>query len=389
MVEGGLSVVLLQDGPIPLDVKFDCRPGELLALVGPSGAGKSTVLRAVAGLNRPRRGRVACDGQSWFDSGGDIDLPAHRRPVGLVFQSYALFPHLSALDNVAAALAHLPRRERRAKAGEWLARVHLAGLEDRYPRQLSGGQQQRVAVARALARDPKTLLLDEPFSAVDQVTRRKLYRELAELRRGLAMPIVLVTHDLEEASLLADRLTVLHRGITLQSDAPDGVSQRPASALVARLMDQPNLFTAQVQEHDAARRVTRLLWLGRSLEARLQAHFRPGSRVSWMIPVHQVLLHRRDRPSRGEHENPVAGRIAELFTLGAEASLSVEIDRRLKLHLALRLPVHVARRNNLALGDEITVSLLAEGIHLMPYEDLRRERESETWVARFTCGGTR
>jgi molybdate transport system ATP-binding protein len=375
MVETGLSVELFQHGPIPLDVSLTCRPGELLGLVGPSGAGKSTALRAVAGLYRPQRGKVSCNGQGWFDSAAGLDLPAHRRPVGLVFQNYALFPHLNALDNVAAALAHLPRRERPAKAGEWLARVHLAGLERHYPRQLSGGQQQRVAVARALARDPQVLLLDEPFSAVDQVTRRKLYRELAELRHGLAMPIVLVTHDLDEAALLADRLVVLHRGVTLQSGPPDEVKQRPATALVARLMDQPNLFAGQIVEHDPAQRITRLLWLGRTLEARLQAHFRPGSRVSWMIPAHQVLLHRRDQPSRGERENPLTGRIAELFTLGSETLLSLEIDRRLKFHLVLRLPVHVARRNALEVGSEIGVSLLAQAIHLMPYEEPRRPRD--------------
>jgi molybdate transport system ATP-binding protein len=352
-------------------VKLDCRPGELLALVGPSGAGKSTVLRAIAGLYRPRRGRVLCDGQSWFDSEQRIDLPPHRRPVGLVFQNYALFPHLSALDNVAAGLGHLPRRQRRPRAADLLERVHLAGLEERYPRQLSGGQQQRVAVARALARDPQALLLDEPFSAVDQVTRRKLYRELAELRHGLAMPIVLVTHDLEEASLLADRLVVLHRGVTLQGGAPDEVAQRPATALVARLMDQPNLYTGQVLEHDAGRRVTRLLWRGMTLEARLQAHFRPGSRVCWMIPAHQVLLHRRDRPSRGERENPLSGIVVECLVLGAEASLALRVDKELRLNLWFKMPAHAARRNRLALGEEITVSLLAQGIHLMPYEELR------------------
>jgi molybdate transport system ATP-binding protein len=233
-----------------------------------------------------------------------------------------------------------------------------------------------VAVARALARDPEVLLLDEPFSAVDQVTRRKLYRELAELRRELAMPIVLVTHDLDEAGLLADRLVVLHRGVTLQSGPPDEVKQRPASALVARLMDQPNLFTGQILEHDPVRRITRLLWLGMTLEARLQAHFRPGTRVSWLIPAHQVLLHRRDQPSRGERENPLTGRIAELLALGSETLVTVEIDRRLKLRLAMRLPVHVARRNSLAVGGEVGVSLLGQAIHLMPYEEPRRMRET-------------
>ena len=208
----GLSVRLEQRAPIPLDAGLEVAAGELLALVGPSGSGKTTVLRCIAGLHRPAAGHVRCGDAAWFDAAAGIDLPPQARSVGLVFQNYALFPHLSALENVATALGHLPREARGARASALLDRVHLAGLEARRPAELSGGQQQRVAVARALAREPKVLLLDEPFSAVDQVTRRKLQRELAELRRGLAIPMILVTHDLEEAAMLADRLALLHHG---------------------------------------------------------------------------------------------------------------------------------------------------------------------------------
>jgi molybdate transport system ATP-binding protein len=202
----GLAVRLRQTRPIPLDVALACAPGELLALVGPSGSGKSTTLRAIAGLHRTKDGLVCCGGRTWLDTGNGIDLPPHRRSVGFVFQSYALFPHMTALGNVTAALGHRPAGERETRGRELLAQVRLAGLEARRPAELSGGQQQRVAVARALAREPSVLLLDEPFSAVDRSTRERLYRELVELRRGLAIPMVLVTHDLEEAALLADRL---------------------------------------------------------------------------------------------------------------------------------------------------------------------------------------
>jgi molybdate transport system ATP-binding protein len=173
MSESGLHVRLRQAGPIPLDVEFSCGQNELLTLVGPSGSGKSTVLRSIAGLYQPREGRVSCQGAVWFDVADDVNVPPHRRPVGLVFQSYALFPHMTVLRNVTAALGFRPKEERDSKARALLSLVHLNGLDYRYPASLSGGEQQRVAVARALARDPAALLMDEPFSAVDRRTRRK------------------------------------------------------------------------------------------------------------------------------------------------------------------------------------------------------------------------
>lgn len=233
----GLHVRLRQTGPIPLAVEFSCDQGELLALIGLSGSGKTTTLRSIAGLYRPREGRVRCNGSVWLDTKRGLDLPPHRRPVGLVFQTYALFPHMTALGNVVAALGHRPSSERVARAHDLLALVHLAGFEARRPTALSGGQQQRVAVARALAREPAVLLLDEPFSAVDRPTRRKLHRELAELRQSVRIPIVLVTHDVEEAAALADRLCVIDHGETLQSGRPAELLARPANARVAMALD--------------------------------------------------------------------------------------------------------------------------------------------------------
>jgi len=232
--EAALIVRLDQAAPIPLKVAFECAAGELVALVGPSGSGKSTILRAIAGLVRPRSGEVRCNGEAWQDATRFV--PPQARHAGLVFQQYALFPHMSARGNVEAALGGVSPAARRDRARELLDLVNLGGLEDRMPYALSGGQQQRVAVARALARDPRVLLLDEPFSAVDQVTRRKLQRELAHLRRRLRMPIVLVTHDLEEGAMLADRMVVLHAGETLQAGPPFELLGRPRDVQVARLL---------------------------------------------------------------------------------------------------------------------------------------------------------
>ncbi len=236
----GLHVRLGQDGPIPLDVELSCGEGEMLALVGPSGSGKTTILRIIAGLYHPQRGTVSCNGMRWLDTAARIDVPPHLRRVGLVFQSYALFPHMTALGNVVTALGHRPAAERHTRARALLAQVHLEGLEDRRPAELSGGQQQRVAIARALAREPEVLLFDEPFSAVDRPTRRKLHAELAELRKSVHAPIVLVTHDIDEVVALADRMCVLDRGETLQAGLPAELLAAPANLRVAIALDLPS-----------------------------------------------------------------------------------------------------------------------------------------------------
>ena len=359
----GLSVRLRQRAPIPLEAELACAPGELLALVGPSGSGKSTILRCIAGLHAAAEGAIRCNGETWFDAGSAANRPVQARRIGFVFQHYGLFPHLSALENVAAALGGLTLQERTARAHELLARVHLDGLAARRPAELSGGQQQRIAVARALARDPAVLLLDEPFSAVDQVTRRKLQQELARLRAELDIPMLLVTHDLDEARMLADRMVILHKGKTLQAGPPDEVMTRPASAAIARLVGLHNLFEGALVTDGGA---LKLAWLGNRLEvSRIEG--RPGDRVSWVIPPEGVLLHRRERPSRGEAENPVSGVVQDCVRLGPFTQLRLLPDGGSE-PLAFSVPSHVAERNDIAPGASARVTLLANSIHLMPGE---------------------
>ncbi|MDP1653153.1 MAG: ABC transporter ATP-binding protein [Rhodocyclaceae bacterium] len=359
----GLHAHLRQRTPIPLDATLSCAPGELLALVGPSGSGKSTLLRCIAGLHAAEGGTIRCNNETWFDTDAGANRPVQARRIGFVFQSYALFPHLTAQENVATAFGHLPAAERMARAHELLTRVHLDGLERRKPAALSGGQQQRVAVARALARDPAVLLLDEPFSAVDQVTRRKLQQELARLRAHLNIPMLLVTHDLDEARMLADRITILHHGTTLQSGTPDEVMTRPASAAIARLVGLQNLFEGTLVSEGGA---LRLVWLGHRLEvARVEGA--AGDRVAWVIPPEGVLLHRRERPSRGEAENPVAGTVRDCVRLGPFTQIRLVPDGGSE-PIAFSVPTHVAERNDIAPGTSVRVTLLATSIHLMPWE---------------------
>jgi molybdate transport system ATP-binding protein len=354
---------------VPLEARLECAPGELLALVGPSGSGKTTVLRAIAGLVRPGEGRVAVGGDAWYDTDRRLCLPTRRRRVGYLSQDYGLFPHLDASENVQEALTHLPRAERRRRADALLGRVHLQGLEARRPAALSGGQQQRVALARALARDPRVLLLDEPFSAVDRVTREKLYQELAELRATLSMPAILVTHDLDEAAMLADRIAVLWRGRTLQTAPPEALVARPVSPQVARLLGLKNLFAGVVLGHQADPPRTLLAWNGRHLETAPRPDLPPGAVVDWCVPAHGVILHRRDRPSRGERENPVPGVVTQLVALGDQVRLGITPDGAQGQPLHLSLSLHVARRNGIAPGRAVTVSLAADAIHLMPVPD--------------------
>lgn len=333
---------------------------------GPSGSGKSTILRCIAGLYRAREGRIICNGVVWYDTAHRVHLRPQQRRVGIVFQHYALFPHLTALENVMEALLDYPSGERRRRAEALLTRVHLGGLEARKPAALSGGQQQRVAVARAFAREPEALLLDEPFTSVDRATRERLYQELAELRRALQMPVILVTHDLEEAVMLADRLTILSRGRTLQAGVPVDVMTRPDTVEVARLVGLKNIFAATVIEHCLEQQQTRIVWRGRTLTASLQPHFASGTPVSWVIPHSNVLLHRPQQLSRGERENPVVGTIAAYIPLGEQVAAVIHIDGRADTPLSTTIPLHRARRDRLSLGGTVTVSLLAEGIHLMP-----------------------
>jgi molybdate transport system ATP-binding protein len=355
-----LFVALQQAAPIPLAVEISCRPGELLALVGPSGSGKTTVLRAIAGLYRPAMGRIRSGGDSWFDAEAGVMATPQARAVGLVFQDYALFPHLSALDNVRLAMQHVPEPVRRTRALELLQRVHLDGLEARTPDRLSGGQRQRVAIARALARDPKVLLLDEPFSAVDRMTRERLKEELAGLRRTLEIPIVLVTHDLEEAQALADRISVIHAGRTLQAGAPDDVRLRPATPLVARLMGQTNVYEGAVVRTSRDGAAGCIRWGERTLDVADTGSFVHGAPVTWLAPADFIV--RAGADADAGDANNLAGTIRELRPLGERTAVTLDVGGS----ESLRFSLSAREARALQAGSKLQVSILPEGIHLMP-----------------------
>ncbi|MGP0221950.1 ABC transporter ATP-binding protein [Paenarthrobacter sp. NCHU4564] len=218
--------------------------GELVTLIGPSGCGKSTTLRLAAGLERPDEGMIRVAGKTVAGNGCFVE--PEKREVGLVFQDYALFPHMSVAKNVEFGLDRLPREERRRRAGETLDLVRLGHLARRYPHELSGGEQQRVALARALAPRPAVVLLDEPFSGLDESLRAKVRRDTVATLREAGTTAVLVTHDQNEALSLGTRVVVMRGGVIEQSDTPERVFENPATRFVASFMGDADFLPATV-----------------------------------------------------------------------------------------------------------------------------------------------
>lgn len=383
-MDGALHVELDQDQPMPLRGALQALPGELLALVGPSGAGKSSLLRCLAGLMRPQRGLIRVGEDVWVDTRAGVFVPPQRRHVGLVLQHYALMPHLSAEDNVALALLHLPRAQRRRQAQHWLQHVRLSAEQmQRRPAQLSGGQQQRVALARALARQPRLLLLDEPFSAVDPMTRQGLYDLLADLRQELAIPIVLVTHDLTEARHLADRMVVMDQGEVLQSGTPAHIHRSPRNARVADLVGVHNRFHGVwLGPQDEADRAAGAGWLqwqlpdGSASPLRLRVRDKgkipPGQRVTWVVQGDG--LHLDDERATPGHaaalcETPLATTVQQVRHLGDTTMATASVDGL--PGVTLRLIRSGPRRQVLQAGQPLRVWLDCAWVHVMPTRTAR------------------
>jgi iron(III) transport system ATP-binding protein len=258
--------------------------GEIVALLGPSGCGKTTLLRAIAGFERVAAGRIELGGETLEGPGRSV--PAHRRPVGLVFQDYALFPHRTVAGNVAYGLGASPwafgsgRAARKARVSALLELAGLEGLEDRYPHQLSGGQQQRVALLRSLAPRPRIVLLDEPFSNLDPMRRQEMRTQVAALLRAEGVSAILVTHDRADALALADRVAVMSSGRILQCDTSDAVYFGPNSPEVAQMLGDVQYVEAEVREGRAETPVGLVRVAGPVMDGPARLLLRP----EWIIP---------------------------------------------------------------------------------------------------------
>ncbi len=354
-----------QIGGFSYDARLDAGH-EIVVLFGHSGAGKSLTLQLVAGLQRPAEGRIVIGGEPVFDSRTGLDLPPQRRRIGYVVQDLALFPHLTVAENVAFGMSGASRERR---LGDLLDLMHLDGLSDRKPRSLSGGQQQRAALARALAREASLLLLDEPFSALDESLRAELRRELIRLRSELGLSIVFVTHDLREAHLVADRLAVFDAGRLLQFDGRERVFRQPASSRVAELTGVANILRGRV----AAARGTELVVEAGG--ARLHAavpegwHPLPGEAVDLAIRAERINLRRLDA-DHPDQPNLVRAAIREELAYGATHTLrfTSSLGQPVEVELASR-PYEVI---GVAAQKSWTLELPPADLHVMPVASASR-----------------
>jgi len=360
-IPDGLHVSLLDQDQPSLDVQLDCKRGEMLALVGPSGGGKSTILRSIAGLHNVKKGLIRCTGETWLDTSTKHNTAVQKRRIGMVFQHYALFPHKSVIDNVALGIRSNSKDQRRDHALSWLEKTNMTGLEHRLPKQLSGGQRQRVALARALAGEPSVLLLDEPFSAVDQQTRRKLYRELAQLRMDLDIPIILVTHDVNEVQQLADSLCLIHKGQSLQQGPVREVINSPSNKTVAKLLGHQNLFSATVK-NSSDNFCTYKVGEQNCLQGKL-THLPVGSHVTLLIlpSAISICTEGGGSDSQNASNNRLNGTIRDAVSLGDEWSITVHLNTITK-SLRFRVPQHAYKAETLKPGNAISVNVRPSGI---------------------------
>jgi iron(III) transport system ATP-binding protein len=341
---GGVGEVTAVDG-----VSLEIQRGELVTLLGPSGCGKTTTLRLIAGFEFPNSGQILLDNKPIND------LPPHKRDMSMVFQSYAIFPHLSVFENIAYGLnvQHVPKDEIKRRVARVLELVELSGLENRAPNQLSGGQQQRVALARALVMEPKVLLMDEPLSNLDAKLREQMRNEIRRIQQRLGITSVYVTHDQIEAMTLSDQIVVMNQGKIEQIGSPTEVYRRPATRFVADFIGQANFIEATVRDRRDGHLV--LDALGTTLIALTPAaEIAPGAAATLVI-----------RPEMVEMDSPqaqVAGIVRRSAYLGNVIEYDVEVGGQL-LSLVERDPRHLEIHPE---GQAVKVRFLEDCLYVLP-----------------------
>jgi spermidine/putrescine transport system ATP-binding protein len=337
------------------DLDLEIERGEFFTMLGPSGCGKTTTLRMVAGFEQPTAGRVLIEGTDV------VGTPPHRRPTNTVFQSYALFPHLSVAENVGFGLRRkkIAKADIRRRVGEELERVGLAGEAKRRPAQLSGGQQQRVALARALVNLPKVLLLDEPLGALDLKLRKGLQVELKRIQRDVGITFVYVTHDQEEALTMSDRIAVMNRGAVEQVADPEGVYERPATTFVAGFIGVSNLMPATVEAGGEVRLDT-----GPTVRAPETDGFRAGDRCHAVVRPEKLRIAAADGAPNGGLPS-VEGTVESSLYLGTSTQIVVDLGEGVRMTVLYPNADEAERQRLPGGGARVRLSWQPDHMHLV------------------------
>ena len=335
-------------------VNLEVKKGELVTLLGPSGCGKTTALRMIAGFEIPTSGKILIDGE---DMGA---TPPNRRPTTMVFQNYALFPHLTVFENIAYGLKirRNSAQDIRKKTREIMGLVGLEGFETRSPAQLSGGQQQRVSLARSLVMEPKVLLLDEPLSNLDAKLRVSTRLQIRRIHQRVGITSVYVTHDQDEAMTLSDRVVIMHRGRIMQTGTPQEIYAYPASRFVADFIGKANFLESRVVGK-AAGEALELDIMGKKFRmASQKGSFSEGARVLLVLRPESVKL----EPKRPD---TLTGKVREAVYLGSQMVYEVDVAQKtITVEVANPLDCTVFR-----VGEEVTITFQEKTLHVLPYEE--------------------
>lgn len=339
--------------------RWDADDDPITVLFGPSGAGKTTILRAIAGLEQPVSGRIACNGRTWFDSASGVDLPPQQRRAGLLFQDYALFPHLSVSQNIAYGLAELSAGERARRVREQLEVFGLEPLAERSVKKLSGGERQRTALARTLAPKPELLLLDEPLSALDAPSRERLRTELRTQLLAAKTPALVVTHDRQEALLLGDRMGVVIDGKLEQIGPIAEVFGRPANAAVAHSVGVETVAPATVRSVDGGLAV---LGVGTAEAVCVADGLTVGQQGLACIRGEDVVLSGRP-PQRDSARNHLEARVREIQREGPLVRVRLDCG----FELTALITAASLDELNLAPGSTVWAAVKAPAVHFVPH----------------------
>ncbi len=337
------------------DVSFEVAEGEFFTLLGPSGCGKTTTLQCIAGLEVPSSGKITMGGQTVFSSEQNLVVPANKRDLGMVFQSYAIWPHMTVFENVAFPLIHGPRKVPKSdiepRVREALARVKLDHLADRPAPLLSGGQQQRVALARALVHTPRLLLLDEPLSNLDAKLRDLMRSELRALVKSLGITTIFVTHDQVEAMSMSDRVALMRDGRIVQLGAPRDIYLRPTSAFTANFMGHSNMIPGTVRSTGVVETALGVFHVDDSVQ-------QAGALVFVIARPQSAVLHRGDAESG---TNRLVAGVANLNFVGDQIEVDADCGSQ---HLRLVVDSY----GDLRLGEQVVVELLRNRLVLVPHD---------------------